>query len=1534
MPEIKNNFLKGKMNKDLDDRLIPKGEYREAQNIIISESEGSDVGAIENILGNKIPYSDTLTTSNTGNNTDIIGYVRDVKNNRIIFFITNFEGDATSQDIRTMAKADNLGSTITGSGSYSADTHYCGIYMYRGDQQDVKKLVTGAWLNFSKNHLITGVNILEDMLFWTDNYNQPRKINIDKAFNNYNSASDQYYLYEEQISVAKIAPWQPIRLTDCGQLFIGDGDDKTFTLTTDYFSTLPSAESEFDVYVNGYKIHASDYTYSSPTITFTGNSNTPNGSNHLEQDGAPKNAFEVLVKKVSVFSNEEHIESQYLKEKFVRFSYRYRYEDGEYSTLAPFTQPVFEPLNDAFLDYIQNVSNDLSISEVIKTTKLKLMENQINQVEMRIPLPELDETAGSNTAPSTWANTFNVTNIEIVAKESDSPAVKVIADVKVNATAGSTFMNSIESYHHKPINNFNFIVAGDHTGTTPAFTLATFDETDLEVGMKMYWEDTTLSTAYPSMTDVDYTFDTNTADSDPGAGKIKFNNGSAASVTVIYIDDDSATAGSKEAQYTILKNDTSNTIKGYIKVADNGDANTSTRYSVTNVEEATGYWKLTVTGATAGSSAHVTIGAATKDVTFYEVGDPQVKTITGWNATNRTVSYSGSVTIADGTVVTFIPLNHHRQVYKFLYRSEEPYKVIPEDQLIRVFDQVPLRAKAQEISGNRVIYGNYTENYPHPTDEQGNKGINFVAADGRKGNNEHADTAGYLQWLTKQYKYHSAKQRRTYQVGIVFADRFGRQSPVLLSTNQLQPTPVTLAEDQGVNDSYTIPNVSENFAREFDANGDGAGDTFSWSTLQEAFGVCLDIEFLDTAVTQGLSEVFNNTIGALYNPHGWYSYRVVVKQTEQDYYNVYCSHPSDSWNSIDNNRDTTRKGRSWLSLYGDNINKIPRDVKTQDETREGLSGSSARLFPKVISNGAQAPTGSYRSYSKMNDLGVQGTYGNRQRDLIDVISLGTAKDQGLWFTGDGQEHHPDYGSSGFNIAPFVYGRKKSPIVAELPNMSSMYNTHNPAGVKGVVQESTGTFASPAAPYGAGDTIMMWNLEDNSIGSGQGYGDDVDVIDGFYAGGTNIKPLAEDGKVKASTYDHGTKTITWNQYQSTKKGDEIYLSGAEEGLTIFETQPFESKLDIYWETSTCGLISELNSSIKDAAGAAPTNLGWDTTSPADGTSDTTTLTIEEGTAQGTNIGNLAATGALAPAGAISWEMISFKDNNNTEYNSKVYVQGSGAVQSASPGGGFYHSNSGYDNWTLRVRASESGGTSTTDNVTIAISNTRPICSHGVVTLDSYYEKPTDGSSFNLSFTSSSGAQDPAKFTDNLTVAHNFSNYTAANAWFDSTMSAGTTTLSTNSSWNSSTASTFFGLSASQRSVGFTITDLNGAGLASNNLCSTEIRGQQSRYSKAFRYHSTSCGDDSGCTDPGAESISGAACADTTTTYYVAQGTSASVDTSGGTLYNGNILYRNTSGAPVAPNGHFMYGDSASGNTTCYEVSSGSVIGSSSPHSCCE
>jgi hypothetical protein len=53
MPETKHNFTGGKMNKDLDERLVPNGEYRDAMNIQVSTSEESNVGTVQNILGNK-----------------------------------------------------------------------------------------------------------------------------------------------------------------------------------------------------------------------------------------------------------------------------------------------------------------------------------------------------------------------------------------------------------------------------------------------------------------------------------------------------------------------------------------------------------------------------------------------------------------------------------------------------------------------------------------------------------------------------------------------------------------------------------------------------------------------------------------------------------------------------------------------------------------------------------------------------------------------------------------------------------------------------------------------------------------------------------------------------------------------------------------------------------------------------------------------------------------------------------------------------------------------------------------------------------------------------------------------------------------------------------------------------------------------------------------------------------------------------------------------------------------------------------------
>jgi len=46
MPEMKNFFQGGKMNKDLDERLVPSSEYRDALNVEVTTSDNSEVGTL------------------------------------------------------------------------------------------------------------------------------------------------------------------------------------------------------------------------------------------------------------------------------------------------------------------------------------------------------------------------------------------------------------------------------------------------------------------------------------------------------------------------------------------------------------------------------------------------------------------------------------------------------------------------------------------------------------------------------------------------------------------------------------------------------------------------------------------------------------------------------------------------------------------------------------------------------------------------------------------------------------------------------------------------------------------------------------------------------------------------------------------------------------------------------------------------------------------------------------------------------------------------------------------------------------------------------------------------------------------------------------------------------------------------------------------------------------------------------------------------------------------------------------------------
>ena len=149
MPEIKNNFMQGKMNKDLDERLIPNGQYRDAMNVEISTSEESSVGLVQNILGN------SRVDSIVPRGFVSVGSIANEKTNRIYWFITTYEKDAILEyDTRTGRTVPVL--------------------------VDLHASTSKAVLRFS-GEIITGINIIDDLLFWTDNDSEPKKINIEEC---------------------------------------------------------------------------------------------------------------------------------------------------------------------------------------------------------------------------------------------------------------------------------------------------------------------------------------------------------------------------------------------------------------------------------------------------------------------------------------------------------------------------------------------------------------------------------------------------------------------------------------------------------------------------------------------------------------------------------------------------------------------------------------------------------------------------------------------------------------------------------------------------------------------------------------------------------------------------------------------------------------------------------------------------------------------------------------------------------------------------------------------------------------------------------------------------------------------------------------------------------------------------------------------------------------------------------------------------------------------------------------------------------
>ena len=425
MAEIKNTFLRSKMNKDLDDRLIPNGEYRDAQNISVGKSEDADVGALENIIGNanitsSLPYDSSC---------EIIGYFSDNSNNKIITFVTNYT-DPNPSSPTYVSDANKATPT-------PSPLNECHICIYDQNNPGYQKIVSGEFLNFSTTNKVLGVSLIENLLFFTDNRNQPRKINVETAISN-----PSYYNTEDTISVAKYNPYESISLLKKvkGKTTAATTSGSTITLE----SVDGIEQGMFVTAVNddeGIAIQGLDFvtvaSINSTTKVVTlqtqvGATTTPVSASVTVTD----NAIVTFLK--STMTNEEDVASwpgdpDLLEDKYVRFSYRFKFDDGEYSLMAPFTQIAYVPKQKG---YFNSGDEDASY----RSTILDFMENEMNNMELLIPLP----SKGTNLEEE-----YKITSIDVLYKESDALTVKVLETLPIGKIPATDLQTNIYSYQYQ-----------------------------------------------------------------------------------------------------------------------------------------------------------------------------------------------------------------------------------------------------------------------------------------------------------------------------------------------------------------------------------------------------------------------------------------------------------------------------------------------------------------------------------------------------------------------------------------------------------------------------------------------------------------------------------------------------------------------------------------------------------------------------------------------------------------------------------------------------------------------------------------------------------------------------------------------------------------------------------------------------------------------------------------------------------------------------------------------------------------------------
>ena len=176
------------------------------------------------------------------------------------------------------------------------------------------------------------------------------------------------------------------------------------------------------------------------------------------------------------------------------------------------------------------------------------------------------------------------------------------------------------------------------------------------------------------------------------------------------------------------------------------------------------------------------------------------------------------------------------QPLSYTLSTRKIYNALPANQLTRPFDNVPRLAKSQEITANRLVYGNYLHQYNQPSGV--NLNVEAIPAEMFPGITD-TDTVEHLSAQSATDGLH-VKGNRTYEVGVAYIDSFGRQGAM-------------------------IQNVSS-------FNDDG--------TLNEAAA-------FRTSFHQPTREALQVTLNS--EPPSWAdSYRYFIKDVSQNYHSLIC----------------------------------------------------------------------------------------------------------------------------------------------------------------------------------------------------------------------------------------------------------------------------------------------------------------------------------------------------------------------------------------------------------------------------------------------------------------------------------------------------------------------------------------------------------------------------------------------------------------------------------------------------------------------